>query len=863
MPEPIGDSPRTLPTDSSTGAGDTWKIDASFDTVWDGKDTLGVTEKTTLLHFAPKTTYDAPLQNPELPMPDSEGQSGPQPYGMAEQKLIKQAISQQVIQRLKASNLSPDQQQALYKAILEGKKPQDPALAQLAKSITDDVTKSVRDDAHLPASWTLTSTTAKDWIPLPIAPYDAAKQKEIGAFYDTSFTAALTSYAAQTKPPLTEAQIGQLTTAKATGQVPSSIANDFNAVSKQAAAAVQQQYGLPATWFNGTTDVDNLKPVNVGIVTPAAVNRARGELLLENIDTLSSNFADAGKRVLDGLPPNSPAAAVLRDYMAVISTAINELKAVLRQTEVSDALKSREATRAQFDATQLKLDDAQDQIAKQKEAQEKQAKANRVSLAMKIIGPIIAAISTIVGAVLAIFTFGASTALIVAGIAVGIALTTYSIVDSATGCTSSLVETINEALAEAYPDNEVVQKLIKAAILVAVVAVLVIAVVATGGGAGGNIGAQTAAQVAKQAVLETVKQLSIQVILMAVMSSNAIPELLGAILKANGVDEKTCQGLQIAMMVLTMVVAMVAVAKAGGSAASSAEKTATTQSTTVVQSAKNIGNQIITNVEKMIEAIKTGAKEGVQELVRVIKELLKKLQEMLKNVPNAIQGAADELSTAATNLANKIGNVTMKEIQEALISFKNALKEFASNALTKAIDKSIEVLRQAGGKAKETAEEIAAGFKSMFDGYKKIPDLIKAVSDMKTLKAAISKGKDVAENLVLLQTAKDNVATLGADVTRTTSKTLMLTSEAIGVAEGITLGVIGLQLYKIQQELGETQESQELMQAIINTLNKLLENLGTGMKRNAALVDDMTTALDQLVARHKHMDQQIFGSQTA
>ena len=77
---------------------------------------------------------------------------------------------------------------------------------------------------------------------------------------------------------------------------------------------------------------------------------------------------------------------------------------------------------------------------------------------MKILGPTISAVATIVGAILAILTFGAATALVVAGIAVGAIMTAYSIVDSATGATGKLVQLVNESIKSLVPITKYYKK---------------------------------------------------------------------------------------------------------------------------------------------------------------------------------------------------------------------------------------------------------------------------------------------------------------------------------------------------------------------------------------------------------------------
>ena len=225
----------------------------------------------------------------------------------------------------------------------------DPALAKEAKRIAAEVTKTTREGARLPASWTL-STPRELWIPEPVQPYDSAKRIEIETFYHTAFENALTSYAGQTTPPLNSKQIERIVNAYESGSVPSDIADHFTAISKIATEEVQKKYGLPNTWFRGTDNVENLKPINLGIVTTAAVNHARAEFILDNSEELMNSISAAMQRVIAKMPSDDPIPMIGKDYETIIATAIRELKAILRDIQIRDAEKSKETQIARSDS---------------------------------------------------------------------------------------------------------------------------------------------------------------------------------------------------------------------------------------------------------------------------------------------------------------------------------------------------------------------------------------------------------------------------------------------------------------------------------------------------------------------------------
>lgn len=804
----------------------------SFDYMgYQGTDTMAAAG-ITLLQFGPKTIYEASIQIPELLPPDPEGLSGPQPYGSAEQKLIKQNISKQAVERLKKSGLPIESQKEVYEAILSGKPLKDPKLAKRAKEISDEVSDSIRKGAHLPASWTILSTSPLDWTPIPVEPYDTDKRTEIETSYHSAFDKALKSYAGKLTPQLTPEQMEMIVNAYATGKVPSMIADHFEAVSKIATEEVQKKFGLPTTWYKGTTNLDDLKPVNLGIVTPAAVNKARSDFILGNVDELMNAIGASLQKALDKLSPDAPAALALKDYVAAISQAIQELKGMLYEMQVKDAERSKDLEAGRANLTEARFKALEENVKKQNEMREAQEKQARWGFIMKIIGPIIAALATVVGALLC--WTGAGTALLVAGIAIGIALTAYSVADSITGCTGKIVEAFNKWMADLFPDNEVLQKAIKFLVMALVVIVLIVAVVFTGGSAAVTIAAG-AAQFARAVVMECIRQLSLQLIVMVIMSSNAIPELLGAVLKEHGVNKKDKQIAEIVMMAITMVIAMIAVAKGGKVPAESA-------SIGFVATVKQIGNQIVTAVEELIKTIKEGTKAMIEAIIKLINELVNKLLTLAKDIPAAIKGAYEEIASAGRALLNAINEGRGVEfIGAALTRFAEALKEFAvmtksaaAAAFEKVLEESIEILKKIGGKIGEKLTDIGKGFDEFRKDLGTIPALLIGKIKHIYLKSIVNKtaeqAKEFAELSEFFSSAKFDAAAIkgmsGA------SKTLQLTGGTIEMVGGIAQFALGYQVYELLLQVGEIKKSEELIQAMIQELNRLLQSITSAMDSN-------------------------------
>ena len=739
-----------------------------------GTDTMGAAPTITLVQFAPKINYEASLQFPELPLPDPEGLSGPQPYGMAEQKLVKENVARKIAESLKKEVIPLEAQQEVYDALLLGKQIKDPKLARKAEKIREEVTESIREEAHLPSSWTILSTASKDWIPEEIEPYDDAKQHEINAAYDAAFKTVLESYASGLTPPLTAEQKEKIIAALTSGKVGSDIVEHFEAVSKIATKEIQQQFGLGSTWYKATDNPVDWKPVNFGIVTPGAVNQARGEFILENVEKFVAAIGDAMKNVFDKLPPDDPTQLVKDDYLTVISAALRELKALLRELQIKDSEKSKEMQIERASLSEDRNKALDEDIAKRKEIAQNQAKASFTSFMMKIFGPIIAALATVVGAVLSIFG-GAGVPLIVAGIAVGVALTTYSVVDSITGCTGKLAQLVNDMFenSDALKGNESLKKFCKFLFMAAIVVVLVIVAVFSGGA---SVAAQTAGQVAKEAVMQAIKQLAIQAIIMAIMTSNSIPELIGAIAKDHGMNEKDSKFLEMAMMAVVMVITMVigaaTMAKAAGEGASTAAKDAT-------------------------------------------------------------KAAADAAAKAAAD---------------------------AAAAVAKKTATALELLKKGGGKIKDAVIDITVGIKKIGEGIVDFPKLFLAMAELRRLKNISlvgMAGEKALETLKQIEQFEKIVGHLARSSGTGLEKTLMITSKGIEVADGIVQGVMGMEVYRLLMKVGEIKMAEELLQALIDLLNKLMLSITTGLDTNMEALKNLNQFLSNFYESQSQLGTKI------
>lgn len=663
-----------------------------------------------VFQFTEKGSYTSEAQTPTLSSPETDEQGNTiQPYGATEQKMVKQFFSDQVITALKEKKLSPENAKAVYDAIMNGTTLSDPELQALVTTVGAEATAKTIDEGNLPDTWKVTSAKAQDWTPKPIIPYNSEQQTEINEYYDQAVLDKATTYLQDHAFELDPDQAINLINAVKTGEVTSDIADIYVQLTSEARVETQAAFGLPNTWFKGTESVDDWKPINVGIITPAKVAAARLEGMLGNVETIFNDVSEAAQKLLDGpppLPPDDPNRVALTEFLKIIGTAIKDLKATLREIQIRDAEKSKENTKSKFSQLADRRLRAEEQSKKLEESMKKQRQMKAMGLSMKIIGPIIAALATILGALIAIATLGTATAagvaLIAAGVAVGIAMVAYSIADSVTGVTQKIVEAFKNALEKMMPNApDWAKALVKAlivAVIVAVLAVVIVAAIATGSGAGAatNLASQAVAQTVRAAVVETIKQIALQAMIMVIMSSNALPELVGGILKAAGVDKKTQQAIEMVVMAITLIACMVVMAKVGGAgtkgadaAKEAAEKSATEVSKTVQERARELLTKLGEQMDKLKESVKnlpSNMKEEFKGMVDAFRKLDKwdVLNAAAQSAPSAVQVVGGAVTGAMTmkaaQLQREVGEI--KSAEELLEGMIQALEQLLKNIQT-------------------------------------------------------------------------------------------------------------------------------------------------------------------------------------
>ena len=257
-------------------------------------------------------------------------------------------------------------------------------------------------------------------------------------------------------------------------------------------------------------------------------------------------------------------------------------------------------------------------------------------------------------------------ALLVALIVIQIVLLTYTIIDSATGATrQKIMDAFNAWLDKCFPGNDAAKAGIKALFGAILIVVLIIAIVFTGGGAAASIASATATQTAVAVVKEIVKQLSYQLILMVIMTSNAIPELFGAMLKACGVQDTKIG--EMIMMIITMIIAIAATAKGGGAGGLG----------------KGVAGAAETGADAAAKAAADAAKQATKNFQEIMAAAIQKLKDLPKNLADGIKKGLTEAIEGLKSI--KDGFADLKKVLGGLSQMSDAkkvIKDAASDVAT-------------------------------------------------------------------------------------------------------------------------------------------------------------------------------------
>lgn len=515
-------------------------------------------------------------------------------------------------------------------------------------------------------------------------PFTPAQQAIVNKFYDSDLESALLSALNTANPPLNPNQITELVQLIKTGDfshIPASLQTIFSQATVQATQDTQAEFSLPTAWSRGTTDHATWTPINTAAVPSDQSAQDITSHLLANVDQVLNDLTNAGLVLSQTLGDDNLSRVALADFLKAIGKAIQQLKKEMRDLQLIDAEVTKNANRAKLDQVADSRDRELDMEKSMQEMREKQDKMRKTSLAMKIAGPIIAALSCIAGVAISVCTLGIGTpagvALMATGIALGVAMTVYAIVDSVADVSSKMIDAFNnwaDSLTPVPPNSEqdrARNKFLIVAAIAVVAAALIAAMMLTGGGEAltANVASQSAEQAATQAIKQTlvelvkqltvkeigqataevIKQILIQFTITFVMGTNALPQYLAEIVKSQGGNTQSQQIVQFLTMAVEMLVIILALAKGGGGA-------------------KNLGKGIKDSVTDIGQGIKSGAQQAVQsakaalnrgvketadmiaeEIAETIQELCKQILALLKSLPGLPLSAINDIK-ATLNL---------------------------------------------------------------------------------------------------------------------------------------------------------------------------------------------------------------------
>lgn len=633
---------------------------------------------------------------PTLVYPYAESEIGPVPYGSLEKKMILKHHAEKVKQLLKQSEISSKNASEIYENLVNGAPLKNAHLQDQARAIGEKARKETQQEGNLPEKWAAHSTSNEDWVPLLIQPYSAVDQKKINTNYDIQVQNELKTHLKETKPPLDSIQIGLLKEAIETGRVDSRIADHLIIISSKASLSIQKSYGLSPSWFKGTSEIEDWKPLHLGIITPSSVNEARSKQLLINIESLTKDYKKFNDQLAKEYPSNEAEFRSSKEYLDIITDSLRDVQREHVAMQIQDAETSLTLSKVKAES----IESREKLSEEQSELSIKQAKNQRImrvfSKVMKYLGP---AISCLLMAV-TLLTGGAAAPLLIAAVA----LTAYSIADSAFGITQKAVEAVNEVLENAMPNSPLSQAIVKTVAVIAIVAVIVV-LIASGSGAGTatTLAAQTAKKFTKAAVKKfaftALRPIAIQTIVMTVMSSNALPELSSALTEKSGGSKESAQIVQGVVMIaqlVFMVIGMAFLVKSSGpSTVSASTSAASKQAATFEQTMQNL-KETIKNAPNSLKKTFLEVGESFKKLFTYepttasnIISGFKKMQLAQKTLP-VLQVATltIQASSAVTNsvLTGMAASITeqlgdMKSRDELLLGLNNSMQTMINDVL--------------------------------------------------------------------------------------------------------------------------------------------------------------------------------------
>lgn len=479
--------------------------------------------------------------------------------------------------------------------------------------------------------------------PLVREALEGNQKQEVDTFYNTFLNKKLEEFKETPQALQDPSLILLLKEAITEGKVSKEIAPLYIEMTRAAASATQIEFGLADTWFKGTESLKDWTPIKLSATEGTKIGQEQTKQLLNNTVALLQEMETAAQKVSIDIPDGMISQA---DYFKIISDAIASLKEQLQLMQMQEAETSMKTVDVKKDQMEQQKIQADQQLEKMQKQRNNQGWLSIVSGVMKWLGPVLA----VGGFVATILTCGAAAPIVIAAAA----MLAYSIVDSFCGVTQKIVTETSKAIDKLMPNSpEWLKSVMKVALMVT--AVVVIVVVAKGAG---SIGGEAIKQVAKIVALQATS--------MAIMASNAIPELAANIVKAFGGNEMA------ANIVLFTAMLVQAAAVIFGSLA--ALKASAPKAPPLPPPAQNI-SKTAAFINRCLESLKQHV--GIEGLLKIKNMTIIALRIIPPSVQAGVGVANAVLLSQAAKITRESGDVTaeIELLKELIKSLENTLRQ--------------------------------------------------------------------------------------------------------------------------------------------------------------------------------------------
>lgn len=377
-------------------------------------------------------------------------------------------------------------------------------------------------------------------------PYDRNEKTIILQDFKGAIQSGLTAYVQSLNLPANDAaallnKLSQGFVSMSSGkapQLPPAELQSLQNIVKQATGEIQKLYGLPKTWQATSKDSVSWTPV-AGAKTNGVDPLRLGQVAVMN--GFKAGMADmmqmqkTGQNLLANLPPNDPKSVEMKDFLKAVGEAIQKFKEFLFYEQSMDAKRMESTNKIKLNLTESQIAMRSKQMDNLQMMMAKQKVMGAVGLAIKIIGPILSAICTVVSAGLVVvgaltsWLLGAGLLVIAVGLVlgaigvlIGTAATIYSVVDSCTNCTQLLFTAIDNLIKKAIESANQGQDIpwlrdcIEVAIILAVTLPVLAALIVVAIGApqvAGEEAVMTTEQIVRAIVFEIIEQISLQILM--------------------------------------------------------------------------------------------------------------------------------------------------------------------------------------------------------------------------------------------------------------------------------------------------------------------------------------------------------------